>query len=300
MSATYDIGRHCDALKPAQIASSAGSNHRLLQLDSLKLFLAAHQDIYLSEALPTPPLCVIAGLSAVALPFLLPGPSHLVWAPSRSPREKSVPLIADMRGRNGAIAPCLPVSIVTASFSVWHVVLYVPMQPKSGVQDIAAQFAEFCRSCDARSFQQAMLLSWWAAVLWLTVHRHVVLALSREGKQHGCCGRSSGSDDVQRPAVPAGHEVLVVLVQADDCRHYQRMHSVDLLRSRVVTLLHCKISMRASVLGSAQCAKKRGIYGCLQSRKPVYCMRGCPCLHTHFQLPLEMSTMRMRFSPLMG
>ena len=282
MSATHDIGRHCNALKPAQIASSTGTSHRLLQLDSLNLSLAAHQDIYLSEALPTPSLCVIAGLSAVALPFLLPGISHLVWAPSRSPREESVPVIAGMRGTewcNSPLSTCY--CIVTASFSVWHVVLYVPMQPRSGVQDIAAPFAEFCRSRDARLFQEAVLLSWCAAVLWLAVHRHVVLALSREGKQHGCCGRSSGSDDVQRPAVPAGHEVLVVLVQADDRRHYQRMHSVDLLGSRVVTLLHCKTSIRASVLGSAQCAKKRGIHGCLQSREPEYCMRGCPCLHTH-------------------
>ena len=242
VSATYDIGRHCNALKPAQIASSAGTNHRLLQLDVLKLSLAAHQDIYLSEALPTPSLCVIARLSAVALPFLLPGPAHLVWASSCSPREELDPLIADMRGRercNSPLSTCY--CILTASFSVWHVVLYVPMQPESGVQDIAAQFADFCRSCDACLFQEAVLLSWCAAVLWLAVHRHVVLALPREGKQHGGCGRSSGSDDVQRPAVPAGHEVLVVLVQADDCRHYQRMHSVDLLRSRVVTLLHCRI-----------------------------------------------------------
>ena len=105
MSATYDIGRHCIALKPVQIASGAGTNHRLLQLNSLKLSLAAHQDIYLSEALPTPSLCVIAGLSAVALPFLLPGPTHLVWAPSRSPMEESDPLIADMRGRERCNSP---------------------------------------------------------------------------------------------------------------------------------------------------------------------------------------------------
>ena len=148
------------------------------------------------------------------------------------------------------------------------------MQPESGVQDIAARFADFCRSCDACLFQEAVLLSWCVAVLWLTLDRRILLVTLQEGKQRGWCGQSSSSNDVQRPAVPAGYKVLVVLVQANDCRHHKRMHSVNLLRRRVVTLLHCKISMRALVLGSAQCAKKRGIYGCLQSRKPGYCMHG--------------------------
>lgn len=173
------------------------------------------------------------------------------------------------------------------------------MQPKSGVQDIAVQFAEFCRSCDARLFQEAKLLSWCAAVLWLTVHRHVVLALSREGKQHGYCGWSSGSDDVQRPAVPTGHEVLVVLVQADDCRHYQRMHSVDLLRSRVVTLLHCNSAcvLQSSAVPSVQ---RSGAFMavCNHASQSTACVAAPAC--TRIFLPLEMSTMWMRFSPLMG
>ena len=66
-------------------------------------------------------------------------------ASSCLPRKNEDPPIAAVQGRDRRNTPCVHISGLTTSFSKWHVVLHVPVQPNSGAQDIAARFADCCR-----------------------------------------------------------------------------------------------------------------------------------------------------------